>query len=371
MRNSLAANRFGLYRFSGSGLRSNSYQFLRIRILVALVSIMLFAAFAIFIFGNSPPNFLSIITSPSNGNGLFWDSGPEFYTTSDNTTIGALNSLIDQNPNNVWSYESKWYPTTTQGETNSSTATRLLYYIISFPNSSLAKTAQADVAGYISSSNSTFNSGHPNTINIAAINGGYGAELAASGGAVSSTFWYSFQVKNIVFQIYTVEGPPGSISIPRSVFVATVVNQYNFVSANIGSIGYSGLRTDLFVLLIIFCAMAILVLIGLIWRWSQRRQLPYASPTMLPFQFPGGSNLPSKGLNYYPDPSLSRQGNYGNSPPGQGSSLGSTGPPLFPNKVGTIDPPPTRAEMQEALLNPWPGHSPLETIERNRKNNPS
>lgn len=38
-----------------------------------------------------------------------------------------------------------------------------------------------------------------------------------------------------------------------------------------------------------------------------------------------------------------------------------------PSKT-TLDPPPTPEEYRQALLNPWPGHSPEETIQRNRDN---
>ncbi|NNN20750.1 MAG: hypothetical protein HKL80_01940 [Acidimicrobiales bacterium] len=341
------------------------------RILIALFTVMLFTASVILIFSISPPNFLSIITTPLSGQGLFWDSGPEFVTTSDNTTIGALNNLIDQNPKDVWSYESKWYPTRNQGETNSSSSTRLTDYIINFPDSSLASSGQSDVASYIAYSNSAYNSGHPNTINIAAIKGGYGAELPASGGAVGPTYWYSFQFKNIIFQMYTNEGSAGSISIPRSVFIASVVNQYKYVAANIGLLGYSHFRTDLFVLLIIASVLAILVFIGLIWRWSQRRHLPYGNPTISSPPYPGGSNSPYKDLNYYPDLAIREQGNYPVWQTNPDNPVNSGIPLYQSNKIGTIDPPPTRTEMQEALLNPWPGHSPIETIERNRKNNAS
>ena len=33
----------------------------------------------------------------------------------------------------------------------------------------------------------------------------------------------------------------------------------------------------------------------------------------------------------------------------------------------TLDPPPTPEEYHEALMNPLPGHSPLETIKHNRE----
>ncbi len=343
--------------------------FLKVRVILGLLLSMVSLLFTYFVLNYLPPNLSVLSINPPSNSGIYWAPGQKYFTQSDNTTIHTFNELIDQNPQNVWSYQKKWFPTNTPSTTSPSTSTRIIAYYTYFPNSSLATLGQSDVATYMSTLKLTYNVGNAGIINISAIHNGYGLQFPPDPGSVSPTYWYSFQYQNIVFQIWSVEGPAGSITIPRSLFTTFTLSEYNFVNAHIGSVDSNILRSIIFVAFVVDGILVFTLLFASIWWHKRTFQEDGIGQAFLPkltkrnsLGILNNSRYASHVYNPQAIVNLETQINSGNFQALRNNDAQTT-------KQPRLDPPPTPEEMKEALLNPWPGHTPSETIERNRRNN--